>query len=44
MRMVGVGRLPVVDGDELVGMISNRDIFTAPAKDLSESSEVAEQD
>ena len=28
MRMVGVRRLPVVDGAELVGILSNTDIFS----------------
>ncbi len=28
MRMVGVRRLPVVDGNQLVGIISNTDIFS----------------
>ena len=27
MRMVGVRRLPIVDGDKVVGILSNRDIF-----------------
>ncbi len=27
MRMVGIRRLPVVDGDQLVGILSNTDLF-----------------
>lgn len=27
MRMVGIRRLPVVDGNQLVGILSNADIF-----------------
>ncbi len=35
MRMVGVRRLPVVDGNNLVGIISNSDIFVKLAENIS---------
>lgn len=35
MRMVGVRRLPVVNGTELVGILSNADIFTKLADDIT---------
>ena len=35
MRMVGVRRLPVVDGAKLVGILSNADIFTKLADDVT---------
>ena len=34
MRMVGVRRLPVVDGTELIGILSNADIFAILVKDM----------
>ena len=34
MRMVGVRRLPVVNGTKLVGILSNADIFTKLADDI----------
>ena len=34
MRMVGVRRLPVVDGNNLVGILSNSDIFRKMVSDL----------
>jgi CBS domain-containing protein len=35
MRMVGVRRLPVVTGTKLVGILSNADIFTKLADDIT---------
>jgi CBS domain-containing protein len=35
MRMVGVRRLPVVDGTKLVGILSNADIFTKLVEDIA---------
>ena len=35
MRMVGVRRLPVVDGNKLVGILSNADIFEKPVEDMA---------
>ena len=35
MRMVGVRRLPVVDGTALVGILSNTDIFNKLVKHIS---------
>lgn len=35
MRMVGVRRLPVVNGTKLVGILSNADIFTKLADDIT---------
>ncbi|MDH3357663.1 MAG: CBS domain-containing protein [Desulfobacteraceae bacterium] len=35
MRMVGVRRLPVVDGTKLIGILSNANIFVKLAEDLS---------
>jgi CBS domain-containing protein len=35
MRMVGVRRLPVVNGTKLVGILSNADIFTKLADDVT---------
>lgn len=35
MRMVGVRRLPVVDGTELVGILSNTDIFNKLVEHIS---------
>jgi isocitrate dehydrogenase len=35
MRMVGVRRLPVLKGPDLVGILSNEDIFATLVKDLS---------
>jgi CBS domain-containing protein len=35
MRMVGVRRLPVVDGAKLVGILSNADVFAKLAEDIS---------
>ncbi|MGD8892698.1 MAG: CBS domain-containing protein, partial [Desulfobacterales bacterium] len=35
MRMVGVRRLPVVDGTQLVGIISNADIFAKLVEDMA---------
>ena len=35
MRMVGVRRLPVVDGTQLIGILSNANIFVKLAEDLS---------
>ena len=35
MRMVGVRRLPVVDGAELVGILSNTDIFSKLVKHIN---------
>jgi signal-transduction protein with cAMP-binding, CBS, and nucleotidyltransferase domain len=34
MRMVGVRRLPVVDGTKLVGILSNADIFAKLVEDI----------
>jgi len=34
MRMVGVRRLPVVDGEVLVGVLSNTDVFERAVADL----------
>lgn len=34
MRMVGIRRLPVVDGNQLVGILSNADIFGRLLKDI----------
>jgi CBS domain-containing protein len=34
MRMVGVRRMPVVDGTTLVGIISNSDIFNKMVEDI----------
>ena len=35
MRMAGVRRLPVVEGDELVGILSNTDIFEQLVKRIT---------
>ena len=35
MRMVGVRRLPVVDGNQLVGILSNADIFGKLLEDIA---------
>jgi predicted transcriptional regulator len=35
MRMVGVRRLPVVDGTKLVGILSNADIFAKLVEDMA---------
>jgi CBS domain-containing protein len=35
MRMVGVRRLPVVDGSKLIGVLSNANIFEKLVEDLS---------
>ena len=35
MRMVGVRRLPVVDGNQLVGILSNADIFKRLLEDIA---------
>jgi len=35
MRMVGVRRLPVVDGTQLIGILSNANIFEKLVEDLS---------
>ena len=35
MRMVGVRRLPVVDGSKLIGILSNANIFEKLVEDLS---------
>jgi signal-transduction protein with cAMP-binding, CBS, and nucleotidyltransferase domain len=35
MRMVGVRRLPVVDGNQLVGVLSNADIFGKLLEDIA---------
>jgi CBS domain-containing protein len=35
MRMVGVRRLPVVNGTDLVGILSNEDIFETLVKDMT---------
>lgn len=35
MRMVGVRRLPVVDGSKLVGILSNADIFSKIVEDIA---------
>jgi CBS domain-containing protein len=35
MRMVGVRRLPVVDGTQLVGILSNADIFAKLVEDIT---------
>jgi len=35
MRMVGIRRMPVVDGTELVGILSNTDIFTKLADEIT---------
>jgi len=35
MRMVGVRRLPVVDGTKLIGILTNANIFVKLAEDLS---------
>jgi CBS domain-containing protein len=35
MRMVGVRRLPVVDGTKLVGILSNADIFAKLVEDIA---------
>lgn len=35
MRMVGVRRLPVVDGNQLVGILSNADIFRRLLEDIA---------
>jgi len=35
MRMVGVRRLPVVNGTKLIGILSNADIFAKLAEDIS---------
>ena len=35
MRMVGVRRLPVVDGTKLIGILSNANIFVKLAENLS---------
>jgi CBS domain-containing protein len=35
MRMVGVRRLPVVDGTQLVGILSNANIFAKLVEDIS---------
>ena len=37
MRMVGVRRMPVVDGAELVGILSNTDVFRHLARSLQEA-------
>ena len=34
MRMIGVRRLPVVEGNDLKGILSNSDIFASLVKDL----------
>lgn len=35
MKMIGVRRIPVVQGDELVGILSNTDVFDYLVKNLS---------
>ena len=35
MRMLGVRRLPVVDGAELVGILSNADVFAKLAENIA---------
>jgi len=35
MRMVGVRRLPVIDGNQLVGILSNADIFGRLLEDIA---------
>jgi CBS domain-containing protein len=35
MRMVGVRRLPVVDGSKLIGILSNANIFAKLVEDIS---------
>ena len=35
MRMVGVRRLPVIDGNQLVGILSNTDIFGKLLEDIA---------
>ena len=35
MRMVGVRRLPVVDGSKLIGILSNANIFVKLVEDIS---------
>ena len=35
MRMVGVRRLPVVDGTEVIGILSNSDIFIKLVEDIT---------
>ena len=35
MRMVGVRRLPVVEGTKLIGILSNANIFTKLVEDIS---------
>jgi signal-transduction protein with cAMP-binding, CBS, and nucleotidyltransferase domain len=35
MRMVGVRRMPVVDGTELVGILSNADIFAKLVEEIT---------
>jgi CBS domain-containing protein len=35
MRMVGIRRLPVVDGSKLIGVLSNANIFEKLVEDLS---------
>lgn len=35
MRMVGVRRLPVIDGTQLIGILSNANIFEKLVEDLS---------
>jgi signal-transduction protein with cAMP-binding, CBS, and nucleotidyltransferase domain len=35
MRMVGVRRLPVLDGNQLVGILSNADIFKKLLEDIA---------
>ena len=35
MRMVGIRRLPVVDGTKLIGILSNANIFEKMVQDLS---------
>jgi CBS domain-containing protein len=35
MRMVGVRRLPVVEGTQLVGILSNADIFAKLVEDMA---------
>ena len=35
MRMIGVRRIPIVDGNELVGILSNSDVFNCLVDEVS---------